>query len=118
MREWVGGVTKVTNISGPVDQAGTAYTVWFGGVKSRTVVLEAEPPRVFRTEFGNFILRGANPTTFEPDGAGTVIKGEFRTEGVISAIFARIFARGSYRGSFQGELDSFARLAEQEDSTG
>jgi uncharacterized protein YndB with AHSA1/START domain len=118
MKEWVGGVTKVTDISGPVDRAGTTYIVWFGGMQSRTEVLEAEPPRRFRTKFGNRILRGENATTFEPDGAGTVIRQEFRTQGFIAAIFGRIFAGGSYRGSFQGELNAFAKLAEQGDPAG
>lgn len=31
MRDWVGGVTRVTDVSGPVDRAGTTYTVWFRG---------------------------------------------------------------------------------------
>ena len=39
MREWVGGVTKVTDVSGPVDQAGTTYSVCFGRMASRTTVL-------------------------------------------------------------------------------
>lgn len=118
MKEWVGGVTKVTDVSGPVDRAGTTYTVWFGGMHSRTEVLEADPPRLFRTRFGNLILRGENATTFEPDGSGTLIRQEFRTKGFITAIFARIFASGSYRGSFQGELNAFARLAERDDPAG
>jgi Polyketide cyclase / dehydrase and lipid transport len=112
MKEWVGGVTKVTDVSGPVDRAGTTYAVWFGGMKSRTTVLEADPGRRLRTRFGNYILKGESVATFEPDGDGTLIKQEMRTEGFIAAIFGRIFAGGSYRGSFQGELNHFARLAE------
>ena len=114
MKEWVGGVTKVTDVSGPVDRAGTTYTVWFGGMKSRTTVLEAERPRVFRSRFGNYILKGTNVATFEPDGTGTVIRQEMRTEGFVAAIFGRIFAGGSYKGSFQGELNAFAELAARE----
>lgn len=113
MKEWVGGVTKVTDVSGPVDRAGTTYTVWFGGMKSRTTVLEAQRPRLFRSRFGNLILKGENVATFEPDGTGTVIRQEMRTRGIVAAIFGRLFASGSYRGSFQGELEAFARLAEQ-----
>ena len=113
MKEWVGGVTKVTDISGPVDRAGTTYVVWFGGMKSRTEVLEAERPHRFRTRFGNLILKGENTATFDPDGDGTLIRQEFRTRGLVTAIFARLFASGSYRGSFQGELEAFARLAER-----
>jgi uncharacterized protein YndB with AHSA1/START domain len=114
MREWVGGVTRVTDVSGPVDQAGTRYVTWFGRVRSPTEVVEAERPRLYATRFGNVILRGTNRTVLEPDGAGTRITETFRTVGLVSAISARIFAAGSYRGSFQGELEAFARLAEAE----
>ena len=34
MKEWVGGVTKVTDVTGPVARAGTRYTVWFGGMQT------------------------------------------------------------------------------------
>ena len=114
MREWVGGVTSVTDVSGPVDQLGTTYSVWFGRMASRTTVLEVERPRHFKTRFGNRILRGTNDTTFEPSDGGTELVQTFETEGLIPAIMARIFATGSYQGSFQGELNAFARLAEHE----
>jgi uncharacterized protein YndB with AHSA1/START domain len=112
MREWVGGVTKVTDVSGPVDRVGTRYTTWFGRMKSPTEVIAVERPRLFATRFGNAILRGTNRTVFEPDGDSTRITETFETVGIISAITARIFATGSYRGSFQGELEAFARIAE------
>jgi uncharacterized protein YndB with AHSA1/START domain len=114
MREWVGGVSRVTDVTGPVDQVGTRYITWFGRVKSPTEVIEAERPRLFATRFGNVILRGTNRTILEPDGDGTRISQTFRTVGLVSEISARIFAAGSYRGSFQGELEAFARLAEAE----
>lgn len=114
MREWVGGVSRVTDVTGPVDQAGTRYITWFGRVKSPTEVLEAERPRLYATRFGSFILRGTNRTVLEADGAGTRITETFQTVGLVSEISARIFAAGSYRGSFQGELEAFARLAEAE----
>ena len=117
MKEWVGGVTKVTDVSGPVDQAGTRYVTWFGRVRSPTVVLEAERPRRFTTRFGNWIMRGTNTTTFEPAGEGTRINEVLQTEGLVSAITARLFSLGSYKGSFQGELNDFARLAEREASS-
>lgn len=113
MKEWVGGVSKVTDLRGPIDRAGTTYTVWFGRMQSRTEVLEADRPRRFRTRFGNLVLKGENLATFEPDGDGTRVQVELRTRGLVSAIFARIFASGSYQGSFQGELNEFARLAAQ-----
>ena len=114
MKEWVGGVTKVTDLSGPIDRAGTRYTVWFGGTRSPTEVLEVERPRMIRTRFGNWVLRGDTVASFEPDGAGTRLTQEFRTEGLFPAVMARIFATGSWRGSFRGELKAFARLAERE----
>ena len=114
MREWVGGVSRVTDVTGPIDQAGTRYVTWFGRMKSPTEVIEAERPRLFATRFGNLILRGTNRTVLEPDGTGTRITQTFRTVGLVSEISARIFAAGSYRGSFQGELEAFARLAEAE----
>jgi Polyketide cyclase / dehydrase and lipid transport. len=114
MHEWVGGVTKVTDVSGPLTVAGTTYSVWFGRMRSPTSVLEVERPRLYRSRFGNMILKGENVAMFEPDGTGTIIRQEMRTEGIIAAIFARIFASGSYRGSFQGELNAFAKLAERE----
>lgn len=113
MKEWVGGVTKVTDVSGPVDRVGTRYVVWFGRVKSPTEVLEAERPARFKTRFGNWIMRGVNTTTFEAEGDGTRIVEDFQTEGFVSAIAAQIFALGSYKGSFQGELNAFARIAEE-----
>lgn len=113
MKEWVGGVTGVSDVSGPVDRVGTNYTVHFGRMKSHTEVLDVERPVRFRTRFGNRVLKGENTTTFEPDGDGTLIRQELRTHGVVSAIFARIFASGSYRGSFRSELEAFARLAER-----
>ena len=113
MKEWVRGITNVTDVTGPVDRVGTRYVVWFGPVKSRTEVLEAERPRRFKTRFGSWILRGVNTTTFEPDGDGTRIVEEMRTEGGLSAITSRLFALGSYKGSYQGELNDFAKLAER-----
>ena len=117
MKDWVGGVTRVSDVSGPVAQAGTTYTVWFGRMPSRTEVLEADPPRLLRTRFGNRVLAGESSARFEPEGDGTRIDQEFRTIGLISNIMGRIFAMGSYRGSFQGELNEFARIAAAEEPT-
>jgi uncharacterized protein YndB with AHSA1/START domain len=114
MKEWTGGITRVTDLTGPVDQAGTRYVTWFGSMASPTEVLEAERPRYFRTRFGNRLLRGENATTFEPEGSGTRMTEVFRTEGLIPAIVARLFATGSWKGSFRGELAEFGRIAERE----
>jgi len=114
MREWVGGVTRVSDLSGPVDQAGTTYTTWFGKMASRTEVVEAERPRLYHTRFASRTLRGENRTLIEADGTGSRLTEEFRTTGLLSGILARLFAIGSYKGSFQGELNEFVRIAERE----
>jgi uncharacterized protein YndB with AHSA1/START domain len=117
MGEWVGGVTGVTDISGPIDRAGTTYVVHFGPVRSPTEVIDVERPRRFSTRFGSWVLRGTSSATFETDRDGTRIVQEFQTVGRVSAVSAWIFSRGSYQGSFKGELEKFARLAEHEAAT-
>ncbi|CAN5730145.1 hypothetical protein BH24CHL6_BH24CHL6_04730 [soil metagenome] len=114
IHEWIGGVTGVSDVSGPLDRPGTRYTVHFGRMRSPSEVIEVDRPRHIRTRFGNFLLRGENEATFEPEGEGTRVRQTFRTTGFISAVSARIFASGSYKGSFQGELNEFARIAERE----
>ena len=114
MTEWVGGVTRVTDVSGPIDVAGTRYIVWFGPMKSPTEILEVERPHHVRTRFGNLILKGESDVRFEPTSDGTRLTQVFRTRGVISAITGRLFAAGSYEGSFRGELEKFRTIAERE----
>jgi uncharacterized protein YndB with AHSA1/START domain len=114
MHEWVGGVTGVTHLTGPVDQPGTTYQVLFGRMHSPTTVLEADRPRHFRTRFGNPILKGESDVTFEAEGDATLLTQEFRTHGIVSAVAARLFATGSYKGSFRGELEAFRQIAERE----
>src|SRR5947208_2623022 len=43
--EWIEGLGKVTDVTGPPDQAGTRYTTWFGSMRSPSEILEAERPR-------------------------------------------------------------------------
>ena len=111
--EWIGGLTKITDRSGPVDQKGARYTAWFGSMKSPTEVLDVERPRFIRTRFGNAVLRGESEATFEPEDGGTRIAQVLRTQGVISAIAGWIFSKGSWKGSFAGELETFRKLAER-----
>ena len=115
MSEWVGGVTRVTDVSGPIDVAGTRYTVRFGPVKSPTEILEVERPHHVRTRFGNVILKGESDVRFDstPNG-GTRLTQVLRTRGLVSAVMARIFAAGSYEGSFKGELEAFRTIVEGE----
>ena len=112
--EWIGGLTKITDLTGPLDQPGARYTAWFGRMRSPTEVLEVDRPRFIRSRFGNALLRGETSASFEPAGAGTRLTQTFRTQGIIPAIAARIFATGSYKGSFRGELAEFGRIAEQD----
>ena len=114
MREWVGGVSGVTDVVGSPDQAGSRYVVHFGPMKSRTEVLIAERPRVFRTKFGNVLLRGESEAYFEDIDGRTKLVQDFEVHGIIPRIAARIFASGSYQGSFQGELNTFKAIAERE----
>jgi uncharacterized protein YndB with AHSA1/START domain len=114
IHEWTGGVTGVADVSGPPGQAGTTYTVLFGRMRSPTMVLEAERPRLFKTRFGNRVLRGTNEARFAPAGEGTLLTQEFQTEGLLPGFMARIFSAGSWGGSFRGELLEFARICERE----
>ena len=114
MTEWVGGVTGVTDVTGPIDVAGTRYTVRFGPMKSTTEILDVERPHHVRTRFGNLILKGESDVRLEPTPEGTRLTQVFRTRGVISAITGRLFAAGSYEGSFKGELETFRKIVERE----
>ena len=113
--EWIEGLDKITDVTGPLDQAGTTYVARFGTwATSKTTVLEAERPRFIRVKFGNWLLRGEQSALFEETAPGTRLTQTFVTQGVIPAIAARIFATGSYKGSFRGELATFKRICERE----
>ena len=114
MAEWVGGVKRVTDVSGPIDVVGTRYIVHFGPMKSPTEILEVDRPHHVRTRFGNLILKGESDVRFEPTPDGTRLTQVFQTRGFISAITGRIFAAGSYEGSFKGELEAFRAIVERE----
>ena len=111
--EWIEGLTRITDVTGPVTTAGTRYTVWFGRMRSPTEVLKVDRPKLVRTRFGSWLLRGVEQATFEDQGQSTRLTHEFWTNGIIPAVMARIFAFGSYKGSFRGELNFFVRLAER-----
>ena len=111
--EWTEGLTRITDVTGPITTAGTRYTAWFGRMRSPSEILQVDRPRLVKTRFGSWLLRGVQQATFEDQGHGTQVTQEFWTKGIISAVMATIFSFGSYKGSFQGELKSFARLAER-----
>jgi hypothetical protein len=83
-------------------------------MRSPTTVTAADPPRLFKTRFGNPVLRGTSETTFHADGDSTLMVQQFQTQGLIPGLMGRIFSLGSYRGSFRGELHEFARIAQRE----
>jgi hypothetical protein len=116
--EWIEGLTRITDVTGPFNTAGTRYTAWFGRIRSPSEILQADRPRLVETRFGSWLLRGVTRETFEDEAGGTRLTQEFWTNGIIPAIMARIFAFGSYKGSFRGELNSFVRLAEREAGSG
>ena len=97
--EWIEGLTRITDVTGPVATAGTRYTAWFGRMRSPSEILQVDRPRLVRTRFGSWLLRGVEQATFEDEGDGTRLTQEFWTNGIISAVMARIFAFGSYKGS-------------------
>ena len=112
MPDWIEGVTRITDVSGPINQPGTTYTVWFGRMASRAEVLAAERPRLFRGRISGALLTAENEARFEPNDDGTRLTQTFRARGLMSRFWAGIFATGSYKGSFRGELKTFKRLVE------
>jgi uncharacterized protein YndB with AHSA1/START domain len=114
MQTWVGGVSRVSPPTGPLDQAGTRYTVYFGRAGSETEILEVERPRLFMTRFGTAWLRGTNRLELVAHGERTTLTQTFVTDGFLPGIFGWIFGHGSYRGSFLGELRHFGRIAAAE----
>ena len=80
--EWIEGLTRITDVTGPVTTAGTRYTAWFGRMRSPTEVLEVDRPRLLRTRFGSWLLRGVQQATFEDQADGTRLTQEFWTNGI------------------------------------
>ena len=112
--EWTEGLTRITDVTGPVTSVGTRYTAWFGRIRSPSEIVEVERPALVKTRFGSWVLRGVQQAVFEEHAGGTRLTQEFWTTGIISNVMGRIFALGSYQGSFRGELLHFARIAQRE----
>ena len=117
MREWTGGVTKVTGPTGPMDRVGTRYSVWFGGMESRTEVIDAERPKRFGTR------REPDPARHEhhlvrtgrhrhdPDPG-------VRDRGPRRRVHGPDFRPRVVQGQLRGELEAFRRIAETEAARG
>jgi len=118
MRTWVGGVSGFSEPSGPIDRAGTTYTIYFGKFGSPVTVLEAERPRLYASRSGTFWMQLSNRGEFElggPGSDGTRLTQTIDVYGsLLSRTFGWIFGHGSYRGSFLGELRHFGRIAAAE----
>jgi len=112
--EWLVGLSKVTDRTGPLDQPGSSYVLWFSGRPARVEVLEVERPRRIRSRLGGGIFMGTTEARFEPEGAGTRITQWFEPDGLGHTIAAWIFSKGSWKGSFRGELNTFKNIAERE----
>ena len=114
--EWLEGLTRITDVTGPFDRRGTRYTAWFGRMAIPSEILEVDRPCLIKTRFASSLLRGVTQATFEEEDGDTLITEDIWTQGLVPTIIGRIFATGSYKGSFRGELQEFARIAEREAS--
>jgi Polyketide cyclase / dehydrase and lipid transport len=130
--EWMHGVTRVSDVTGPPDRPdfalpgqrnplvvlpGSKYVLWFRFGPVRHVVLlldQPQPATGHRTRLDGRFRRGEMLVTFEPEGGGSRVRLEVRTEGLLPSIAARLLALGFYRGSFRAQLRAFARVAERE----
>lgn len=112
--EWMDGVTRVSDVSGPSDSAGSRYRIWFGRSATSAEVVAAERPFYIRTrtKFGS--LKVETSATFEARDGGTRLRQSLTIHGIKPRIWAKILSLGSYSGSFRAELREFARVAEAE----
>jgi hypothetical protein len=97
--EWIEGLTRITEVTGPVTTAGTRYTAWFGRMRSPSEILEVERPRLVRTRFGSWLLRGVEQATLEDQADGTRLTQEFGRTGSSPGSW-----QGSSRSGVQGQL--------------
>ena len=113
-REWLVGLSKITDRTGPVDHPGSSYVMWFSGRPAPVEVLEVERPRRISSRLKGGLFRGMIGATFDPEADGTRITQWSEPEGLGPTIAAWVFSQGSWRGSFRGELNTFKRIAERE----
>lgn len=112
--EWTEGLTKVTDISGPVGRAGTSYTAWFGRAGARVDVIAGDRPRRYAWRVRLGPIAAEFDSSFEPSTSGTTMTETVRTAGPVAWLWNRVLSTGTYRGSFRGELREFSRICERE----
>lgn len=112
--EWLVGMSKVTDVTGPLDRPGSRYVMWFSGRPAPFEVEAVERPHRIRTRIDGGLFRGTMEARFEAEGDGTRLTEWFEPAGFGHALAAWIFSKGSWRGSFRGELKTFKRIAERE----
>lgn len=89
IKEWIVSLTRITDVTGPTDEAGTRYTAWFGRSKSPTKVLDADRPRLIRTPFRQWSAGRHDPDDLRREDGGTLLTEAFSTEGFIPGIAGR-----------------------------
>ena len=114
MPKWM-ELAAVTDLSGPLDQAGTWFTqVYRGRWRFRTQVLRAEPPTLHEMA-GRAPLRTTYRwlARFAPDGEGThvTLESETRIFGPLDLLAQRLFD-ASARASARRHLADLAVLVE------
>jgi diadenosine tetraphosphatase ApaH/serine/threonine PP2A family protein phosphatase len=112
---WTDGLTKVTEVNGAGDLAGSKYRLWFGSLDERVDVLFAHRPYYHRTRarFGTFKLETS--VTFENVDGATRMREAIHVKGLKGRLWAWLLSRGSFRGSFRRELDRFAQTCERDE---
>lgn len=117
MAEWAAGATRVTDIKGVADKAGTKYRLWHGVLVSDVEVIDAARPFYVRTRTKMGQIKAITNATFEArqDGS-TRLRASLSSTGLLGSVWARIVSAGSWRGSLHHELSEFARLVEREAS--
>jgi uncharacterized protein YndB with AHSA1/START domain len=115
LTDWTDGLTRVADATGPSDQAGTKYRLFFGGLDQRVEVLAAERPYYYRTKasFGTSKIETA--VTFEDIDGTTRMREAIHARGFRTRLWASLLSRGTFRGSFRRELERFAQAVERDE---
>jgi uncharacterized protein YndB with AHSA1/START domain len=82
--EWIEGLTRITDVTGPITTAGMRYSAWFDRMRSPSEILQVDRPRLVKTRFVSWLLRGVEQATFEDQGHGTRLTQESWTKRIQS----------------------------------